>query len=94
MINELEKKLEELFKSQGLEKCVERWKSTTKYVTKTEEETQKYCKEVPEIDGYYFWNPVRGGLSVIINHRGERLIATSSVSFNEHLKAFKEGKRN
>lgn len=37
MINELEKKLEELFKSQGLEKCVERWKSTTKYVTKTEE---------------------------------------------------------
>lgn len=37
MINELEKKLEELFKSQGLEKCLERWKSTTKYVTKTEE---------------------------------------------------------
>ena len=37
MINELEKKLEELFKSQGLEKCLERWKNTTKYVTKTEE---------------------------------------------------------
>lgn len=37
MINELEKKLEELFKSQGLEKCVERWKSTTKYANKTEE---------------------------------------------------------
>ena len=37
MINELEQKLEELFKNQGLEKCVERWKSTTKYATKTEE---------------------------------------------------------
>ena len=60
----------------------------------SEEEVQKYCKEVPEIDGYYFWNPVRGGLSVIINHRGERLCATSSVSFEEHLKAFKEGKRD
>lgn len=60
----------------------------------SEEETQKYCKEVPEIDGYYFWNPVRGGLSVIINHRGERLCATSSISFEEHLKAFKEGRRD
>ena len=60
----------------------------------SEEETQKYCKEVPEIDGYYFWNPVRGGLSVIINHRGERLGATSSISFEEHLKAFKEGRRD
>lgn len=60
----------------------------------SEEETQKYCKEVPEIDGYYFWNPVRGGLSVIINHRGERLCANSSISFEEHLKAFKEGRRD
>jgi hypothetical protein len=37
VIKELEQKIEELFKSQGLEKCTERWKSTTKYVTKTEE---------------------------------------------------------
>lgn len=60
----------------------------------TEEEVQKYHKEVPEIDGYYFWNPIRGGRSVIINHQGERLVATSSISFEEHLKAFMEGKRN
>lgn len=37
MIDELEQKLEELFKSQGLEKCIERWKNTTKYATKTKE---------------------------------------------------------
>ena len=60
----------------------------------TEEDAQKYCKEVPEIDGYYFWNSTRGGLSVIINHQGERLCATSSISFKEHLKAFIDGKRN
>lgn len=47
-----------------------------------------------EIDGYYFWNSTRGGLSVIINHQGERLCATSSISFKEHLKAFIDGKRN
>ena len=58
------------------------------------EDSKKHYKEVPEINGYYFWNPVRGGNSVIINKDRERLCATSSVSFAEHLKAFKEGKRN
>jgi hypothetical protein len=38
MIEELEQKLEELFKSQGLEKCVERWKATRKHVARTEED--------------------------------------------------------
>lgn len=37
MIGELEQKLEELFNRQGIGKCTERWKSTTKYITKTEE---------------------------------------------------------
>lgn len=60
----------------------------------SEEEVQKHCKEVPEINGYYFWNPVRGGLSVIINKDGEKLGATSSISFAEHLRAFMDDKRN
>lgn len=58
------------------------------------EDVKKYCKEVPEIDGYYFWQPFRGGISIIINNVGEKLCATSSISFEKHLKAFKEGKRN
>lgn len=50
LINELEQKLEELFISQGIgswvnredsldgaKQAVERWKSTTKYITSTEE---------------------------------------------------------
>lgn len=50
MINELEQKLEELFISQGIgswvnredsldgaKQAVERWKKTTRYVTKTED---------------------------------------------------------
>ena len=60
----------------------------------SEEEVQKHCKEVPEINGYYFWNPVRGGNSIIINKDGEKLGATSPVNFEEHLKAFKEGERD
>lgn len=58
------------------------------------DEAEKHYKEVPEINGYYFWNPVRGGLAVLINLDGEMLGATSSVSFNRHLEAFLNGKRN
>ena len=58
------------------------------------EEAEKHCRVVPEINGYYCWNPVRGGLSVLINADGERLIATSSVSFAKHLDTFLSGRRN
>ena len=58
------------------------------------EEAQKHCKPVAEINGYFIWNPARGGLSVLINAQGERLVATSSVSFEKHLRVFQEGKRN
>ena len=58
------------------------------------EEAQKYSKVIDGINAIYFWNPVRGGKSVIIDEEGEKLAATSSVSYERHLKAFLEGKRN
>lgn len=58
------------------------------------EEVKKYQKVVPEIDGWYFWNPIRGGIGVLVNVAGEKLAATSGVSFEKHLKAFQGGKRN
>ena len=62
---------------------------------KVDEETaKKYNKPVPEINGWYFWNPVRGGFSVLINNHGERLAAASVVTFQKHLDAFVSGKRN
>lgn len=57
-------------------------------------ETEKNFKEIPEIEAYYFWNPIRGGLAVIINSNGEKLAATSSVSYETHLQAFIDGRRN
>ena len=51
-------------------------------------------KEVPEINGYYLWEPVRGGVSAIVNRNGEKLYAGSAISFEEHLKSFKEGRRS
>ena len=58
------------------------------------EEAIKNCREISELNAYYFWQPVRGGLALIIAASGEKLRASSAISFEQHLKAFKEGKRN
>ena len=57
-------------------------------------EVKENCKEIPEINGFYFWQNTRGGISVLINNQGERLRATSGVSLDRHIKAFQSGKRN
>ena len=57
-------------------------------------EAQKNYKEISDVNAFYFWNPVRGGLAVIIAENGEKLVATSSISFERHLQAFLSGKRN
>jgi len=51
-------------------------------------------KVVPEIGGFYFWQPGRGGASLLVSGEGETLAATSAVSFEKHLEAFLSGKRN
>ena len=53
-----------------------------------------HYKEIPEINAYYFWNPVKGGISVIINDACEKLGAISTVNYEKLLEAFKSGKRN
>ena len=58
------------------------------------ENVQNHYKTVDGINAYYFWNPIRGGLAVIVSEEGEKLAATSSVSFEKHLQAFLDGKRN
>lgn len=58
------------------------------------EDARKNYKAVDGINAYYFWNPVRGGLAVIVSEEGEKLAATSSVKYEKHLQAFLNGKRN
>ena len=59
----------------------------------TDQALENY-KKIDNMDAYYFWQPTRGGTSIIINSNYEKLGATSSVSFERHLKAFLGGKRN
>ena len=58
------------------------------------EEVKNNSKKLDDCDANYYWNPVRGGLSVIVASNGEYLVATSSVSFEKLLEEFKSGKRN
>ena len=58
------------------------------------DDIKKNCKELPEMNAYYFWTSGRGGISIIINADGEKLRATSRVSLERHIEAFKNGKRN
>lgn len=60
----------------------------------SQDEVIKNSKELAEIDAVYAWNPIRGGRSIIINQYGERLIANSSISFNQLKQDFIEGMRN
>ncbi len=60
----------------------------------TTNEVKENCKKIDDIDAYYFWNSNRGGCSLIINEAGEKLGASSAVSFEKHINAYKSGKRN
>ena len=58
------------------------------------EVAEEHFKELPEHNAYYFWNPVKGGIAVIVGKNGEKLAASSGISFEKHLQAFIDGKRN
>lgn len=60
----------------------------------TIDDAKNNCKKIDDVDAYYFWNSNRGGCSLIINEAGESLGASSAVSFERHINAFKSGKRN
>lgn len=60
----------------------------------TVEELENNQKDLVEEHATYYWNPVRGGLSMIVGEYGDYLCATSSINFDELLKEFKSGHRN
>ena len=59
----------------------------------SKEETKKNSKEL-ENNLTYYWNPERGGISLIVDNEGNYLAAASSVNFDRLLEEFKKGDRN
>ena len=58
------------------------------------EEAKKNSKPIPDEGAFYFWNPTRGGLQMIIKDDGDKLVLGSAFSFEKTLAMFREGKRN
>ena len=53
-----------------------------------------HYKELPEDNAIYMWENIRGGIGIIIGEDKSYLTATSGVNFEDHLKKYREGKRN
>ncbi len=65
----------------------------SKLLNLSKEETLKNSKKIDDNLTYY-WNPMRGGNSLIADKDGNYLAASSSVNFDDLLKEFKIGNRN
>jgi hypothetical protein len=59
----------------------------------SKEEAEKNSKKIDDNLTYY-WNPIRGGISVIVDNEGNYLAAVSSVNFEELLETFKKGEKS
>ena len=58
------------------------------------EDAIRNCKELPKINAFYFWNKSRGGKAVIISKNGEKFVVSSVVSLDQHIQAYRSGRRN
>ena len=59
----------------------------------TEEEAVKYSHDIEGVDAVYVSIPEKGGESMFVSPDLEVLYAISSVSFDQHLEAYKSGMR-
>lgn len=71
------------------------------YISQLEEKLQmdkndiiKNCKRIENENATYYWNPMRGGIALIVSDDGSYLGATSSINFDKHLEEYKNGRRN
>lgn len=59
----------------------------------TAKQAAECCKEKPEINALYFFDKAKGGIAMLMAADGSVLFANSSVTPDEHKKAFINGVR-
>ncbi len=57
------------------------------------QEAEEYGEYLPEEKAFFLSVPVKGGASLLVAEDGSVLYANSSVSFDVHLREFKNGRR-
>ena len=60
----------------------------------TPETIGEHTKALPEEDATYYWNPVPGGLAMIVGKDGRKLLAPTCIGLERQLEEYIEGKRN
>jgi hypothetical protein len=53
----------------------------------------EHSSELPEVDAYFFWEPVRGGGHIVVGRDGSVLFGISALSRRQLVDAFAEGRR-
>lgn len=64
-----------------------------RYLGVDERTVRDNLRELPEDSAFYTWEPVRGGGALVVGVDGSALFASSGVSPEEHLAAFRSGRR-
>jgi len=57
------------------------------------DEAREYSCDTEDPELTYYSVPIKGGDSLIVSDQGEVLYANSSVNYEMHMQAFKEGMR-
>ena len=57
------------------------------------EEAYASSADVPEIDGFYFWQPVRGGGQILMGRDGSVLFGISALTREDLVTAYLAGTR-
>ena len=55
-------------------------------------ELYKSFEHIKEVDAYHFWNPIKDGISLLIDKKGKTLVVKIALSMRETLNVFKEQK--
>ena len=52
-----------------------------------------YSREIPDIDAFFYWQPVRGGAQLIVGRDGTVLFGVSALNLDEMVVRFAAGHR-
>jgi ribosomal protein L24E len=58
-----------------------------------ESDARQCSRAVPEVDAYFFWQPVRGGGQLFVHRDGTVLFGASVLTFEDMYAAFAAGRR-
>ena len=57
------------------------------------DELYAHSIEVPEIDAFFYWQPIRGGAHLLVARDGSVLFAISSLALADMIEPFRNGRR-